>query len=99
VYRIGNKKQGGKDELWEFRIWGYIPLTNTPIDAKERDGIFKNIKRELQGNGKLWTIGPLKGASFAGLDWREFSSARDTVRQFSDPWDFFKSLVEGGDGR
>lgn len=83
--------------IWEFRIWGWIPSQGCP-DGLNRNDFLDRLKQALSGSGS--TKLPCK--TILGNDtnahklmvWREFNSVRDTVRQNeSDIDNFIQSLL------
>ena len=93
------------DNLWEFRIWGWIPKDELP-EGFDRDRFLDNLKRILDRKGVLDRSGSLKvpwdkllgdKTRNHGLKiWREFGSTRDTVKQNENNInDYIKSLLEG----
>lgn len=85
------------DNLWEFRIWGWIPNGRAEFD---RNGFLKNLKDALNGSGSPavpWKqlLGDQTNNHKLKV-WREFDSSRDTVKQESDVNNnYIKSLLEG----
>lgn len=78
AYRINNN-------LWEFRIWGWIPKNYLP-DRFNRETFINNLKLCLNGNNNVkipWQnlFGNKIKASEIKVCWREFNSNRDTVKQ------------------
>ncbi len=85
--------------LWEFRIWGWIPRNAFPAGFN-RDSFLNNLKRALSGNGSItvpWNR--LLGSQTRNHKlkvWREFNSSRDTVRSNeSDIGNYIQSLLGG----
>ncbi|MCD6363578.1 MAG: type III-B CRISPR module RAMP protein Cmr1 [Synergistetes bacterium] len=85
--------------LWEFRIWGWIPHNAFPAGFN-RDSFLNNLKRALSGNGFItvpWNR--LLGSQTRNHKlkvWREFNSSRDTVRSNeSDIGNYIQSLLGG----
>lgn len=84
--------------LWEFRIWGWIP-ENTSPSGFDRNSFLDNLKRVLNGNGSLnvpWT--DLLGSETKNHNlkvWREFISPRDTVKPNENNIDdYLQSLLK-----
>jgi len=90
------------DNLWEFRIWGWIPKSKLSAGF-DRDGFLENLKQALNGSGSItvsWNrlLGN-QTKSHKLKVWREYNSERDTVTQEeSDINKFIESLLknEGG---
>jgi len=87
------------DNLWEFRIWGWIPKDGSPAGF-DRDGFLDNLKQALDGSGSVtvsWNelLGD-QTESHKLKVWREFGSSRDTVKpNESDIGYYLQSLLEG----
>ena len=60
VYRIGNKNKAEKMNCGNSAFWGYIP-NQYPIDAKERDGIFKTSSENCKGMANYGLLALSKG--------------------------------------
>ena len=86
------------DNLWEFRIWGWIPKDGLPTEFN-RDGFLDNLKQALDGSGSVtvsWNelLGD-QTESHKLKVWREFGSSRDTVKpNESDIGNYLQSLLE-----
>jgi CRISPR-associated protein Cmr1 len=71
------------DNLWELRIWGWIPKNDLPAGFN-RDGFLDDLKQALTGSGSVtipWN--QLLGDQTKNHKlkvWREFDSPRDTVK-------------------
>ena len=92
------------DNLWEFRIWGWIPKDELP-EGFDRDRFLDNLK-EVNLKGVLDRSESLKvpwdkllgdKTRNHGLKiWREFKSSRDTVKPHeSDISNYIQSLLGG----
>jgi len=87
------------DNLWEFRIWGWIPKGGLPAGF-DRDGFLDNLKQVLDGSGSVtvsWNelLGD-QTESHKFKVWREFDSSRDTVKpNESDIGNYIQNLLEG----
>jgi len=87
------------DNLWEFRIWGWIPKGGLSAGF-DRDGFLDNLKQALDGSGSVtvsWDelLGD-QTESHKLKVWREFDSSRDTVKpNESDISNYIQSLLEG----
>lgn len=99
-----------KDNLWEVRLWGFCPprlkkgdwgeflnmlcqaieFSKTTLSVWDSPN-WKQKNTGWHNEGGLWG-GIAAPAEFV---WREFNSNRDTVGVFSDPLEFFGSLVQG----
>ena len=87
------------DNLWEFRIWGWIPREGLP-SGFDRDGFLNSLKKMLNGSGSVkipWN--ELLGDQTKDHKlkvWREFDSSRDTVKpNESNINDYLQSLLRG----
>lgn len=85
------------DSLWEFRIWGWIPLHGNPFGFN-RNSFLENLKNALSGNDSIkipWI--KLLGAKTKDhqlVDWREYNSSRDNkTPNKSDFEKFMQSLL------
>jgi len=85
--------------LWEFRVWGWIPKHNLP-EGFDRDGFLEKLKKALDGDGSIrvpW--GALLGDRTENhklIVWREFESSRDTVKpNESKIGNYIQSLLGG----
>ncbi len=80
------------DNLWEFRIWGWVPKNGLP-----RDSFLDNLKQALRGSEVPWN--ELLGNQTKNHKlkvWREYNSSRDTVKSNeSSIEDYIQSLLEG----
>lgn len=79
------------DNRWAIRIWGWLPKSKN----YDREKVLKSLKKLLQET--RWSTG-LIGPTINSpelLVWREFRSARDTVRFIDNPTDFLISLANG----
>jgi len=71
------------DNLWEFRVWGWIPEDELPAGFN-RNGFLDHLKHALEGSGSIilpWN--KLLGnqtKSHKLKVWREFDSPRDTIK-------------------
>ena len=71
-----------KNNLWEFRIWGWIPKSNNP-QGFDRDRFLENLKSGLNGSNELkipWEelFGNRTG-NYKLEVWREYDTGRDTI--------------------
>jgi len=71
------------DNLWEFRIWGWIPNKSSPVGF-DRNGFLDSFKKALDGSGFLtvpWNelLGDQTKKHRLKI-WREFDSPRDTAK-------------------
>jgi CRISPR-associated protein Cmr1 len=87
-----------KDNLWEFRIWGWIPRSQLP-GGFERDKFLNELKKALNGSGSTtvpWTklLGN-KTRDYKLKTWREFDSSRDTEGQEGNIDNYIQSLLGG----
>ncbi len=89
------------DNLWEFRIWGWVPKDGLPAGF-DRDSFLNVLKQVLDGSGFVtvpWN--ELLGNQTKNHKlkvWREYNSPRDTVKpNESDISDYIQSLF-GGEG-
>lgn len=98
AYPVGNN-------LWEFRIWGWIPENNLPVRFN-REGFLNNLKCGLNNlKGDLSRDGSVKfpwdklpgSKPHKPIVWREFNSSRDTVKQYeeNDFENYLQSLING----
>lgn len=85
------------DSLWEFRIWGWIPLHGHP-SGFNRNSFLEKLKDALSGNGSIkipWI--KLLGAKTEDhqlVDWREYNSLRkDKTPNESNIEKFIESLL------
>ncbi len=87
--------EGNKD-LWEFRIWGWIPLQNERCKDFKREEILNRLKKHIANTtDKKWQ--ELLGGfvnSFELHSWREFNSVRDTFGLLNNMNDFIDSLID-----
>lgn len=88
-----------KDNLWEFRIWGWIPKNNLP-NGFGRDNFLNALKTSLNGSGSIniqWNnlLGS-KTKEHKLTVWREFNSSRDTVSpNQKDMEKYLDGLIKG----
>jgi len=85
------------DNLWEFRIWGWIPKDRSPVGF-DRDGFLDKLNQALNDSGSVkipWD--KLLGNQTRNHKlkiWREFDSSRDTIRpNESDINNYLQSLL------
>ncbi|MEA2005691.1 MAG: type III-B CRISPR module RAMP protein Cmr1 [Acidobacteriota bacterium] len=95
AYKIDNN-------LWEFRIWGWIPKSDTP-NGLEREAFLDSLKQALSGGGSV-TI-PWKDllgnqtSNHKLIVWKEFSSEIDTGKTNESNFkDFVQSLLQNEGG-
>ena len=87
------------DNLWEFRIWGWIPKDGIPARF-DRDSFLDNLKQALEGSGSVtvpWNelLGDQTEKHKLKV-WREFDSSRDTVKPNESNIDnYLQSLLRG----
>ncbi len=70
------------DNLWEFRIWGWIPKDGIP-QGFDRGGFLNSLKQTLRGGSVKIPWNELLGNQTKNHKlkvWREFDSPRDTVK-------------------
>ncbi|WP_063727526.1 type III-B CRISPR module RAMP protein Cmr1 [Kosmotoga sp. DU53] len=89
-----------KDEkdLWEFRIWGWVPPQYEKCSNFNREEVLNGLK-ELLLNAEVKDWQNLFGKStrsFKLNSWREFNSDRDTKSRLSNINDYINSLVRDG---
>jgi CRISPR-associated protein Cmr1 len=69
--------------IWEFRMWGWIPKGNLP-DGFNREDFLNNLKESLSGSSSvqipLSTLLGNKTRNHTLKVWREFDSSRDIVK-------------------
>jgi len=92
-----------KDNIWEFRIWGWIPKNDLP-NGFNRNNFLNSLKSTLDGNGSIkipWGI--LFGSKITNHRlkvWREFASPRDTIKpNESNIENYLQSLLKDGADR
>jgi len=86
AYKIG-------DDLWEIRIWGWIPK-----DAPQhfpREEFLDELKKALQTDYSQFLGNSLSDCKLAV--WREFASKRDTIKEEQNFDNFVESLLRGPD--
>jgi len=78
--------------LWEFRIWGWVPSLNLQKFDKEKflDKLKEYLREDQVPFEKL--LGS-KTRNFTLKVWREFNSDRDTIRKEDNFSDYIKSLI------
>jgi CRISPR-associated protein Cmr1 len=83
------------ENLWEFRVWGWIPGNSSPSGFDREEFLNKlkqsgtssmgipwnNLLGNQTKNHKLWV-------------WREFNSLRDSVQNQNDIGDYLQSLLK-----
>lgn len=84
------------DNLWEFRIWGWIPKANNP-EGFDRETFLNNLKNALKGNENMsvpWKqlLGD-QTKNFKLFVWRKFNSSQDTIDQENNIKNFIESLA------
>jgi len=89
------------DNIWEFRIWGWIPESSLPTGF-DRKCFLNNLKQALNGSGFVtFPWNELLGNQTKNHKlkvWREFNSSRDSVRQNEgNISNYIQSLLEGGE--
>ncbi len=88
------------DDLWEFRIWGWIPKGELPAGF-DRDSFLNNLKQALSGRSITIPWDDLLGDQTRNHKlkvWREYNSPRDTVNPNEsniDDYDYIQSLLKG----
>lgn len=84
-----------ENNVWEFRIWGWIPRTT--IAGFDREEFLNSLKRVLEGGDVPWNdlLGNVT-ENYNLIVWREFDSERDSVTKFSNIDDYIQSLLEDG---
>ena len=95
AYRVRNN-------LWEFRIWGWIPI-NGLTEGFNRDKFLDNLKKALEGSGQItvpWNNILGNNTKNHQLEiWREYNSSRDTIiKDETDIEKFIQSLLKGEGG-
>ncbi|MBD3216034.1 MAG: type III-B CRISPR module RAMP protein Cmr1 [Candidatus Lokiarchaeota archaeon] len=83
-----------KENLWEFRIWGWIPQKKD----FDREEFLNNLKSCLNGSNEDIKIpwDEILGSKISNVNliiWREFNSERDSVNNLSRIEDFIESLL------
>jgi CRISPR-associated protein Cmr1 len=77
------------DNRWEIRVWGWVP----PSQRYDRDEVLEDLNDLLKVPAN-WQ--PLLGSLVSNTQlvvWREFDSARDTVRRIIQATEYLKSLL------
>lgn len=92
AYKVG-------ENLWEFRIWGWIPKDGLP-EGFNREGFLNNLKQSLEGLGSaLIPWDKLLGSHTKNHQlkvWREFASSRDTEKpEENNVEEYLQSLLNG----
>lgn len=78
------------DDLWEIRIWGWIPQST--FYGFQRESFLKNLKDALSSREFYTLLG--NQTSDHRLDvWREYASNRDTIKEERNFDDFIESLL------
>gem|GEM_PF-840830 len=86
---------GDEKNLWEFRIWGWIPMQYERCKDFNREEILNRLKKHITDTtDENWQelLGRFVN-SFELLSWREFNSARDTSGLLNNMNDFIDSLI------
>jgi len=87
------------DNIWEFRIWGWIPRENLP-NSFDRDNFLDSLKDAIEHEGSA----PMPYTELLGEDtqdhkliaWREYNSPRDTIKQNESNIDkYIQSIIKG----
>lgn len=85
------------DNLWEFRIWGWVPKEELPAGF-DRDSFLDNLKQALSGKSIAIPWNEFLGNQTKDHKlkvWREYNSPRDTVKpKESNIGDYIQSLLE-----
>ena len=85
----------GNKDLWEFRIWGWIPIQYERWRDFNREEILNRLKKHIAGTtDEYWQklLGRFVN-SFELHSWREFNSSRDTFGLINNMNDFIDSLI------
>jgi CRISPR-associated protein Cmr1 len=78
------------DDLWEIRIWGWIPQST--FYGFQRESFLNNLKDALSSREFYTLLG--NQTSDHRLDvWREYASNRDTIKEERNFDDFIESLL------
>nr|WP_272940775.1 type III-B CRISPR module RAMP protein Cmr1 [Kosmotoga olearia] len=80
-------------DLWEFRLWGWIPENDTP-QGFNRNAFLDALKNELNMNNLAEILGE-RAQNHQLVVWREFQTKRDTVKLYTDIEEFIQSLLKG----
>ncbi|NLT94286.1 MAG: type III-B CRISPR module RAMP protein Cmr1 [Clostridia bacterium] len=88
------------ENIWEFRIWGWIPKDNL-LKGFNREKFLNGLKNSLEGHGspsipwdKLFGLHNTKNHQLKV--WREFFSLRDTVKPGeNNVEEYLQSLLSG----
>lgn len=80
------------DNVWEIRIWGWIPKENAP-QGFQREEFLDKFKKALDNNDFLKSFGDCI-SNHKLVVWREYNSKRDTVREEQNFDNFVENLVE-----
>ncbi|WXG39264.1 MAG: type III-B CRISPR module RAMP protein Cmr1 [Candidatus Freyarchaeum deiterrae] len=88
------------NNIWEFRIWGWIPENSLP-DEFDRENFLDSLNKSLDGKGSAklpWKNIFGNGTKEHRLSvWREYNSSRDTVKSGEEGIDnYLGSLLSGG---
>jgi hypothetical protein len=83
-----------KENLWEFRIWGWIPQKKD----FDREEFLNNLKSCLNGSNEDIKIpwDEILGSNISNVNliiWREFNSERDSINNYNRIEDFIESLL------
>jgi len=86
------------NDLWEFRIWGWIPTAKVSDGFKEKflNGLkdwLSNANQEVENDWR--NLLGCKTQNYSLKVWREFNSERDSVRKISDVNEYLQSLLDG----
>ncbi|MBC7333818.1 MAG: hypothetical protein H5T85_05120, partial [Actinobacteria bacterium] len=98
AYKVNNN-------LWEFRIWGWIPKSYNP-EGFNRENFLNNLKNALNGSGKfkmpwneLLDNKTNQTQNHKLIVWREFESPRDTIKPNETSIEnFIQSLLKNDGG-
>lgn len=88
-----------KNNLYEFRIWGWIPKNGLPAGFN-RDDFLDNLKQALDNDSRSTKVpwNKLLGNQTRNHEltvWREYNASRDTVKpNESDIDNYFQSFLE-----
>jgi len=92
-----------KYNIWEFRIWGWIPKNDLP-NGFDRDYFLNSLEKTLDRNGSIiipWkNLLGNKTKNHKLKIWREFASPRDTAKpNENDIENYLQDLLGNEEGR